>query len=598
MDNQSQKKAGSGETQPTSQSPRGISKTTPARAGGSEKLFSPLRFLIITIGGIFLAEVMAMILIFPFREMPYHLQAIFDATIMVLMVFPLVYSFSLRPLISHIEEQRRAEEALRQSEERFERAFRSNPAALSITLVADERFFDINESFLNLYGYTREEVIGRTVNELNLYATPEEYEELRQRLFQQGSVRHYEIKTRTKGGKDRVVSVSIEPIEFGGETYILAIASDITEQRLAEELNRQLSRIVEQTEDTVVVTDCDGIIEYVNPSFERQTGYTKEEALGKTPRVIKSGIHEHEFYRNLWNTILRGEVFQGEIANRRKNDEIFYEVKTIAPLRDAQGDITHFVATGKDITRHKLDEEKLRKAYDELELRVQDRTEELRIANSELEDEINVRRRTEAALLEANEKLQVQADEMQVQHDDLVAANEHLRLSEERFRAITEISPVAVGVTSTDGTPLYLNRAYEEYFGYTGEELMKLNAPDLYWDPEDQLTWLRAFQQKGFVRDLEIKVRRKDGTPFWALLSATPINYGGVHAIMSTIIDVTDRMQAEEALRAANEELTRFNSLMVGRELRMIELKKEVNALCKSAGQPTRYLQGKGMEET
>jgi len=96
------------------------------------------------------------------------------------------------------------------------------------------------------------------VNELNLYATPEEYEELRQRLFQQGSVRHYEIKTRTKGGKDRVVSVSIEPIEFGGETYILAIASDITEQRLAEELNRQLSRIVEQTEDTVVVTDCDG----------------------------------------------------------------------------------------------------------------------------------------------------------------------------------------------------------------------------------------------------------------------------------------------------------------------------------------------------
>jgi PAS domain S-box-containing protein len=182
-------------------------------------------------------------------------------------------------------------------------------------------------------------------------------------------------------------------------------SKDITMRRHAETAVRQLSRIVEQTEDTVVVTNCDGVIEYVNPAFERLTSYTKEEALGKTPRVIKSDLHDSEFYRNLWKTILAGEVFQSEIANRKKNGELYYEVKTIAPLRDPQGKITHFVATGKDITEHKLDEEKLRKAYDELELRVQERTEELRVANTELEEEISVRKQAEAALRTANAEL-------------------------------------------------------------------------------------------------------------------------------------------------------------------------------------------------
>ncbi|HLO33504.1 MAG TPA: PAS domain S-box protein [Anaerolineales bacterium] len=182
-------------------------------------------------------------------------------------------------------------------------------------------------------------------------------------------------------------------------------STDITLRKQAEDLNRQLSRIVEQTEDTVVVTNRDGVIEYVNPAFERLTGYAKEEALGQTPRVLKSGLHDNEFYRELWNTILKGDVFQSEIANRKKNGDLYHEVKTITPLRDAQDTITHFVATGKDITQHKLDEERLLEAYDELERRVQERTEELRIANSKLEEDIIERRHAEAALQAANAEL-------------------------------------------------------------------------------------------------------------------------------------------------------------------------------------------------
>jgi PAS domain S-box-containing protein len=181
--------------------------------------------------------------------------------------------------------------------------------------------------------------------------------------------------------------------------------TDITQRKHAEEAVRQLSRIVEQTEDTVVVTNPMGMVEYVNPAFERMTGFTKDEALGKTPNILKSGFHDGQFYKTLWNTILGGNVFIGEIANRKKDGELFYEVKTITPLRNGQGQITHFVATGKDITKHKLDEEKLRKAYDELEERVQVRTAELRISNSELEEEITDRKRAEEELKTANEEL-------------------------------------------------------------------------------------------------------------------------------------------------------------------------------------------------
>ena len=156
---------------------------------------------------------------------------------------------------------------------------------------------------------------------------------------------------------ERILLWTVNGASDLGEAFLYS--KDITQRRTVEAAIRQLSRIVEQTEDTVTVTNREGVIEYVNPAFERLTGYTKEETLGKTPRVLKSGVHDHKFYRDLWNTILKGDVFQSAIANRKKNGEIYYEVKTITPLRDEQGNITHFVATGKDITQHKLDEEQL-----------------------------------------------------------------------------------------------------------------------------------------------------------------------------------------------------------------------------------------------
>ncbi len=106
------------------------------------------------------------------------------------------------------------------------------------------------------------------------------------------------------------------------------------------------------------------MIEYVNPAFERLTGYTKEEAIGDTPRILKSGVHEQKVYEELWTTILAGNVFRAEMVNRKKSGELFHAEKTITPIRDEQGRITHFVSTDKEITERKRAEEALKQQKD------------------------------------------------------------------------------------------------------------------------------------------------------------------------------------------------------------------------------------------
>ncbi len=113
-----------------------------------------------------------------------------------------------------------------------------------------------------------------------------------------------------------------------------------------------LSAAVEQMVDDVVIANKDGIIEYVNPAFEQTTGYMKEEVLGKTPRILKSGHHKPHFYKTLWDTILAGKSFKHILINKKKNGELFYADQTITPLKNARGEITHFVSVWKDITEH------------------------------------------------------------------------------------------------------------------------------------------------------------------------------------------------------------------------------------------------------
>jgi two-component system sensor histidine kinase NreB len=129
----------------------------------------------------------------------------------------------------------------------------------------------------------------------------------------------------------------------------------------ANEALQTASRALEQSADSVIITDCTGVIEYVNPAFEAMSGYSREEAVGQTPRMVASKLHDQAFYETLWRTVLSGQVFRAIFTNMTKDGRIFYEDQTIAPVRNGTGTITHFVSTGRDITERRRTELALRR---------------------------------------------------------------------------------------------------------------------------------------------------------------------------------------------------------------------------------------------
>lgn len=136
------------------------------------------------------------------------------------------------------------------------------------------------------------------------------------------------------------------------------LVREIRERAKIQTQLQTFASALEQTSDAVMITDGEGVIEYVNTAFTRLTGYTLDDVRGQTPRLLRSGEHDNLFYRRLWKTISCGEVFQDELINRRKDGSVYREEKSIVPLRDADGNIAHYVATGRNVTeQHRAEEE-------------------------------------------------------------------------------------------------------------------------------------------------------------------------------------------------------------------------------------------------
>lgn len=174
------------------------------------------------------------------------------------------------------------------------------------------------------------------------------------------------------------------PDKTGEPLEIIGYRIDITDRKAAEEELSYLSRAVEQSPVTVVITDRDGKIEYANPHFTRLTGYTPEEAEGNDPSVLKSGHHTKEFYKDLWDTITSGKEWHGEFYNKNKAGELFWESASISPITNDKGEITHYVAVKEDITERKRVEEELALFRDRLMQLVEERTAELKETHNKL----------------------------------------------------------------------------------------------------------------------------------------------------------------------------------------------------------------------
>ena len=143
---------------------------------------------------------------------------------------------------------------------------------------------------------------------------------------------------------------------------VIGIVRDITERKRAEESHARLVTAVEQSVETIVITDASGTILYANPAFEKTSGYTRAEALGQNPRILKSGKHDAEFYRQMWAVLGRGEVWSGRLINKKKDGTLYEEDATISPVRDPAGKVVNYVAVKRDVTREAQLEAQLRQA--------------------------------------------------------------------------------------------------------------------------------------------------------------------------------------------------------------------------------------------
>jgi PAS domain S-box-containing protein len=147
-----------------------------------------------------------------------------------------------------------------------------------------------------------------------------------------------------------------------GRMVRIEIATDISSRKQVESERVRLISAIEQAGENFVITDAEATIQYVNPAFERITGYMKEEVIGQNPRVLQSGEHDQAFYENMWNKLLQGEVWRGHLLNKRKDGTLFNEYATISPVKSVTGEIANFVAVKRDVSREVLLEQQLQQS--------------------------------------------------------------------------------------------------------------------------------------------------------------------------------------------------------------------------------------------
>ncbi len=177
-----------------------------------------------------------------------------------------------------------------------------------------------------------------------------------------GEPQLFEWVVRRSDGTDVACEVQLNRFEVEGRPLLLAAVRDVSARKEQEAALELLWRAVQQAAESVMITDAGGTILYVNPAFETVTGYARDEAVGRNPRLLKSGQHDEAFYRELWETITSGRVWRGTFVNRRKDGTLYREEAVITPVRDDRGEIRYFVAVRRDVTRERELEERLRLA--------------------------------------------------------------------------------------------------------------------------------------------------------------------------------------------------------------------------------------------
>jgi two-component system sensor histidine kinase/response regulator len=381
-----------------------------------------------------------------------------------------------------------------------------SPSSIVITDLA-ARIEYVNDAFVRNTGWSREEVLGRNPRFVKSGKTPEATYTAMWAALVSGQTWKGEFINQDALGREQIEAAIIVPLrqESGTITHYVAIKEDITSRKQQERQLRKLFLAVEQSPESIVITNLDAEIEYVNQAFQRITGYTQEEALGRNPRILQSGRTPKSVHDEMWAALSRGENWQGELFNRRKDGSEYVELAHITPIRQADGEVTHYLAIKEDITDKKAMAEELERHRERLEQLVESRTIELHKAMSEQD-----------ALFDA---------------------------------ASSGIALI------TDRILQRCNRRMHEMFGWPAGEMVGQATAIWYVDeaaneaggpPVYERIW------QGQVHSREQELVRRDGSRFWARLTGTAVDPDD-HAkgTVWVIDDVSSEHAAIEQMRSA-----------------------------------------------
>ena len=304
-------------------------------------------------------------LIEAFREVPVMQKSQFESVAKALYTLVNQISRSAYQNLQQarfIAEQKEAGTRLRKLSD--EQSLILNNSTAGIALIRNRIFEWVNPRLAEMLGVPMEQIQNHPTRAF--YAYKEEYDQLGQEAYQ--TLKENEkfdstLRLLHADGSSfwcRLTGKALNPnMPQNGSIWMF---EDITASKQAESELRRLSAAIEQSPETVVITDLNGDIQYVNPAFEKSTGYTREEAIGKNTSVLKSEKHQDEFYQDMWSTLTAGNIWEGRIINRKKDGTLYTEEASIAPVRGGDGEITNYVAVKRDITQELVRNEQLKQA--------------------------------------------------------------------------------------------------------------------------------------------------------------------------------------------------------------------------------------------
>jgi diguanylate cyclase (GGDEF)-like protein/PAS domain S-box-containing protein len=493
--------------------------------------------------------------------------------------------------------------------------------AIFVLRAENGAIIECNTQACKSLGYTLDEILRLRVVDIDAnFSTDHDWKAEHEITAREGK-RLVETQHKRRDGSTFPVEISARIIERNGERYIVAVARDLTERKQIEATLSLKNTALNSTANAIVITDKEGIIEWANPAFTEMTGYSLDEALGKSPKeLVNSGIQTRAFYEVLWNTILSGQVWRGEVVNNRKDGTHYTEEMTITPVYTIDKIITHFIAVKQDISERKAIEIKLEQS----EVTYRDILNNLTEAILVLDENgtiVDVNRGSELLYQYSREELlgltawsvldpvkndmqDLQARLQQVfagtpislemwgvkkngevfpkasraskgkyfgrevilvvsrDISERKTAELKLSQSESAYRGILNSMTEAVYIQAADGTFLDVNPGVEMMYGYTREELIGktpafLSAPDKNDIPAVIEAVKQAFA--GIPQQFEYWGKRKDGTIFPKSVSLVNGEYFGQSVVIAVARDIREQKAFETAIKTSE---TRYRSLV------------------------------------